>query len=69
MADLDEAGEEYVLLTLTTGLKHKAEMIKAGETRRTAECPRCQGDLHLSLQGRKSHLWMFCDGCKTQMLE
>lgn len=69
MDDLDEEGKEFVLLAITTALKHKREMIEAGELQRIAVCPRCEGSLRLLLAGPKNHVRMFCQGCQMQMME
>jgi hypothetical protein len=35
-----------------------------------AKCPFCaDGHWHGTLNGRKSHLHMFCDGCDVRMME
>jgi hypothetical protein len=69
MEYLDEKDKEFILLALTTALKHKREMIEAGERQRIAVCPRCEGSLRLLLAGPKNHVRMFCQACQLQMME
>ena len=55
---------------LESGMKFKAALIKRGLTRGKAKCPFCEnGHWHGTLNGRKQHLHMACDGCDVQMME
>lgn len=55
---------------LLVGLMQKADMAAAGEDRRTIECPRCGGNLHLGLVGARKHLRMACEGgCGMSAME
>lgn len=55
---------------LEKGMKFKAVMLKRGLTRARAKCPFCEtGTWHGTLNGRKNHLHMRCDGCTVQMME
>ena len=66
----DETRMERLAEALFTALAQKALMIKAGETRRSIQCPRCGGALHLALVGRRSHLRMACEGgCGMELME
>lgn len=55
---------------LVEGLKFKTALQKRGLTRGKAKCPFCEtGHWHGTLNGRKQHLHMACDGCDVSMME
>lgn len=65
----DDDGAD-ALEVLLIALAQKASMAAAGEDRRTLDCPRCGGKLHLGLVGARKHLRMACEGgCGMSAME
>lgn len=57
---------------LSSAVKMKKVMKKRGIRRAKAECPHCKrGLLHAMLEGRKEHLYMYCDNsdCGVRFIE
>lgn len=70
MTGIEDPMWARALEAVTVGMKLKAEMLKAGKTRRTIDCPRCGADLHAGLTGRRNHLRMLCEGkCGMEVME
>ena len=66
----DEESMKRFAVVLVAMLNIKAEMLKAGETFREMECPRCGGVLRIRLAGRRNHARMGCAGlCGMQAME
>lgn len=64
----DDGADAFEVLLVA--LAQKAAMAAAGEDRRTVDCPRCDGKLHLALVGPRKHLRMACDGnCGISAME
>ncbi|MCQ4630918.1 hypothetical protein GB927_012770 [Shinella sp. CPCC 100929] len=69
MTEIPEA-HANIFEVLLVCLMQKADMVAAGEDRRTVECSRCGGQLHLALVGARKHLRMACDGgCGMEAME
>lgn len=69
MSEIPES-HAAIFEVLLLGLMQKADMAATGEDRRTIECPRCGGQLHLDLVGARKHLRMACDGgCGMSAME
>lgn len=69
---MSEIPEEHanIFEALLVCLVQKADMVAAGEDRRTVPCSRCGGQLHLALVGARKHLRMACDGgCGMSAME
>lgn len=55
---------------LDVAVKFKKALQSRNLTRGKAKCPFCEtGHLHGTLNGRKSHLHFYCDGCDAGMIE
>lgn len=70
MTPEEEESARRFLKVIVIMLDIKAEMIKAGQTHRKMECPRCGGMLQVRLEGRRNHARMGCAGlCGMQAME
>lgn len=58
-----------IFQALMIALVQKADMVAAGEDRRTVECPRCGGRLQFGLVGPRKHLRMACESCDMSAME
>ena len=57
-------------VTLETAQKLKAVMKRQNLRKAKAKCPRCEGYIWGTLNGKKDHLHMRCDGpCKMFLME
>jgi hypothetical protein len=66
----DDATDREMMAFLVASLKLKARMLKRGQTKVDVKCAKCAGTLHASLNGRKNHIHIHCDGaCKRNLVE
>jgi predicted RNA-binding Zn-ribbon protein involved in translation (DUF1610 family) len=68
MTDDDDLYKITQVIEVATKLK--AEMKRMNAWKGTFPCPRCGGNIFATLNGKKQHIWMRCDGgCGMTLME
>jgi hypothetical protein len=68
-AEYMKAMAEQAKIVLPFGMKLKANMLAKKIRFVRTKCPKCDGTVYATLNGKKNHIHLACDKCSVQMME